>query len=93
MGFVHVNRIWDNPDYVNMVDVDFFGDWERIYFTARALSQTVLLTLVNPDPPQTPDLGNEAQQGAYGAFQAHEDYGALDWHESNDEYETPDSNE
>ena len=54
MEFVRPNRIWDNPDYVNLVDVDFIGQWERIYFTATAFEQTVELTLLNPMPAHVP---------------------------------------
>lgn len=48
LEFVRVNRPWTNQDYVNSVDVNFFGYWERIYFTATAYGQTVELLLINP---------------------------------------------
>ena len=48
MHFVNVNRIWNNLDYVNLIDVNMHAPWQMIYFTAVSHGQTVELTLINP---------------------------------------------
>ena len=48
MQFVSINRIWNNPNYVNMIDVNMHAPWQRIYLTAVSHGQTVELTLINP---------------------------------------------
>ena len=48
MEFVRINEPWNNPGYVNMIDVNFNAPWQRIYFTATVFEQTVELVLVNP---------------------------------------------
>jgi len=48
MEHVRINVIWDRQDYANFVDVNFNAPWQRIYFTATVLDQTVELVLVNP---------------------------------------------
>jgi len=47
MNFVRINRIWNNPNYVNLFDVDKNGDWQYINFTATLFGQTVDLLLIN----------------------------------------------
>ena len=48
MAFVNVNRIWNNLDYVNFINVNMHAPWQRIYLTVTLNGQTVELTLVNP---------------------------------------------
>ena len=48
MNFVSINRMWNNQDYVNLIDVNMHAPWQRIYLTATLHGQTVELTLVNP---------------------------------------------
>ena len=47
MEFVRVNNMWDNPGYVNLIDVNRNGAWESINFTAVLFGHTVELLLVN----------------------------------------------
>jgi len=48
MEFVRINQVWNDPGNVNLIDVNFHAPWQRIYFTATYLGQTIELTLVNP---------------------------------------------
>jgi len=45
--YISVNRIWNNLDYANMIDVDKDGLWQRIYMTVSLFGQDVELILVN----------------------------------------------
>lgn len=47
MDVIRINRIWNNLNYVNLIDVNKTVNWERIYFTAILFGQVVELTLVN----------------------------------------------
>jgi len=48
MQFVRVNRIWNNLDYVNLIDVTKVGaNWQTMDLTVRLGSQTVVLELIN----------------------------------------------
>jgi len=42
--------MWNNPGNLNVVDVNFNANWQRIYFTITAYGQTIELTLINPRP-------------------------------------------
>ena len=48
MHLVNINRLWNNQNYVNFVDVNMHAPWQRIYLTATLHGQVVELTLVNP---------------------------------------------
>ncbi|MCL2397462.1 MAG: DUF6055 domain-containing protein, partial [Defluviitaleaceae bacterium] len=64
MDVVRINRIWNNPGYVNMIDVDKNVNWQRIYFTATLYGQTVELVLLNNRAvPFTLDIFNNGQGG------------------------------
>jgi|GEM_PF-1369989 len=59
MQFVRINRIWDDPANVNLIDVNKAnGAWRYINFTATLSGQTFNLVLINdlyvPAPPQAP---------------------------------------
>jgi len=56
MEFVRVNEMWENPGYVNLIDVNFNAPWRRIYLTATVLGQTVEIVLINPRPPVVPEF-------------------------------------
>ncbi|MCL2367004.1 MAG: hypothetical protein FWC75_08200 [Oscillospiraceae bacterium] len=48
MEFVRVNRIWNDPDHVNIIDVTKVGaDWQTIDLTVSLGSQTLVLPLIN----------------------------------------------
>jgi len=47
MDFVRVNRIWNNMDYVNLIDVNKHAAWQTIYFTATLFGQTIDVVLIN----------------------------------------------
>ncbi|MCL2421063.1 MAG: family 43 glycosylhydrolase, partial [Defluviitaleaceae bacterium] len=47
MAFVRINRIWNNTDYVNMIDVNKNAPWQTIYLTVALGDQEVALTLIN----------------------------------------------
>ena len=47
MEFVRTNRIWNNPDYVNLFDVSKNAEWQYINFSVTLFSQTVELILIN----------------------------------------------
>lgn len=48
MGFVRINRIWNDADNVNLIDVDKAdGAWQYIDFTATLLGQAVDVRLIN----------------------------------------------
>ncbi|MCL2397547.1 MAG: hypothetical protein FWC93_05715, partial [Defluviitaleaceae bacterium] len=74
MDVVRVNRIWNNPDFVNMIDVDKTVNWERIYFTATLFGQTIELTLINnrfvPPPTLTLQAFNNGNENNPGLAQA-----------------------
>ena len=68
MEFVSINRIWNNLDYVNMIDVSKRpATWERIYFTATVFGQTVEVILINDEfishPVFTLDIFNNGYGG------------------------------
>ena len=48
---VNVNRIWNDPDNFNMIDLTFHAPWTVIYLSVTAHGQTATIRLVNPDPP------------------------------------------
>jgi len=47
MEFVHMNRIWNNPNYVNLFDVNKDAPWQYINFVATLFGQYVELLLIN----------------------------------------------
>jgi len=47
MEFVRINRIWNNMDYLNFIDVDKNAPWQNIYFTAIYHGQVIEFTLTN----------------------------------------------
>jgi len=47
MEFVRINRIWNNLDYVNLIDVNKSGNWQYINFTATLSGQSVSILLIN----------------------------------------------
>ena len=47
MEFVRVNRIWNNPDYVSLFDVNKNAPWQYIDFSVGLRGQVVSLLLVN----------------------------------------------
>ena len=47
MEFVHMNRIWNNPNYVNLFDVNKDAPWQYINFVATLFGQHVELLLIN----------------------------------------------
>ena len=50
MEFFTINNMWQNPGYVNLIDVSFNAPWQRIYLTVTAYGQAIELTLINPRP-------------------------------------------
>jgi len=44
---VRNNRIWDNTDYFNFIDVNKRGNWQAIDFTITAFGQTLEIPLIN----------------------------------------------
>jgi len=48
MEYVRINQIWNAPDYVNLIDVNFHAPWQQIYMTFTLFGQTIELTLINP---------------------------------------------
>jgi len=47
MEFVRINRIWNNPDYVSLFDINKNALWQYISFSATLFGQTAELLLVN----------------------------------------------
>jgi len=47
MEFVNVNRIWNDQDNVNLIDVNKNAQWQYINFSATLFGQTVDLALIN----------------------------------------------
>ena len=47
LEFVRINRIWNNPDYVNLFDVSKDAEWQYINFSVTLFGQTVELMLIN----------------------------------------------
>jgi len=47
MEFVRINRIWNNPGYVNLIDVSTNGAWQNINLSVTLSGQTVNLALIN----------------------------------------------
>jgi hypothetical protein len=47
MEFVRVNRIWNNQNYVNLIDVNRNAPWTNIELSISLSGQTVVLQLVN----------------------------------------------
>jgi hypothetical protein len=63
MQFVNVNRIWNNQGYVNMIDVNANGQWDRIYLTAVLFDTVVEIVLVNANyQPVVPQQGAQLPQ-------------------------------
>jgi len=47
MEFIRINRIWNDPDNVNLIDINKNAPWQRIYFTATLFGQSVEIVLLN----------------------------------------------
>ena len=47
MRFITVNRPWVNQAYVNFIDANMNGNWQRIYLTATLRGQSIEVVLVN----------------------------------------------
>lgn len=47
MEFVRINRIWNNPDYVNLIDVNKNASWPYINLSISLPGQTIDLLLIN----------------------------------------------
>ncbi|MCL2367021.1 MAG: fibronectin type III domain-containing protein [Oscillospiraceae bacterium] len=61
MEFVRINRIWNDPEHVNLIDVRKDASWQYINFTATLFGQTVEILLINDlYVPVTDILGLQA---------------------------------
>jgi len=47
MEFVRINRIWNNLNYVNLIDVNKHAPWQTIILTATLFGQEIELELIN----------------------------------------------
>jgi len=47
MEFVRINRVWNNPDYVSLFDVNKDAPWQYINFSATLFGQNNDLLLIN----------------------------------------------